>query len=111
MKKTLFLASVIVSLFAMASCSSSSTRNFSNFLTKHNFKESHEFDPIAKKSRLEASIDSLYDYSKVVELCDTTDITFHVSRGKITILATCDGAVEKLSEIFKKIFAEIKFTK
>lgn len=110
MKKVFFLFSSIAIMITVSSCSSTS-KSFSNFLTTHNFQESHVLDISTGKTRLYASIDSLYDYSKVAELCDTADITFHISRGKIEISADCTGAGESLIPIVKNLFSRIKFKK
>ena len=111
MKKVLLAISVIAVLFTASSCNSTSTKSLSKFLTKHNFKETHTINPATGQAKFHASIDSLYDYSKVVELCDTADVTFHISRGSIVVDADCTGAGETLVDIFKKIISKINFIK
>ena len=108
MKKVLGVFAIAVLLTA-SSCNS--TKNLTTFLTNHNFQESHILNPATGQVNLHASIDSLYDYSKVVALCDTADITFHISKGSIIVDADCTGAGETLVDIFKNILSKIKFTK
>jgi hypothetical protein len=109
MKKVLLAISVIAVLFTASSCNS--TKSLTSFLTKHNFKETHTINPATGQAKIHASIDSLYDYSKVVELCDTADVTFHISKGSIVVDADCTGAGETLVAIFKKIISKINFIK
>ena len=111
MKKLFLAISVATILFTASSCNSTSTKSLSKFLTKHNFKESHVIDPSTGKAKIRASIDSLYDYSKVQALCDTADVTFHISRGSIVVEADCTGAGESLVDIFKNILSKIQFNK
>jgi flagellar basal body L-ring protein FlgH len=105
----LFLALAIT----LASCNSAKnlTNSVQNFADKHNFQETHSFNVETGKSKISASIDTLYDYSKVAAMCDTLDITLHISRASINAEATCDGAGEKLVAILKKAFAAIEFLK
>ena len=108
--KKLFLISILFTF--LASCSTTkSTVAFTKFLTDHHFQETHVLDPTTGTTKITASIDSLYDYSKVAEICDTADITFQVSRGKIKVQADCSGAGSTLVDIFKNLISKIKLNK
>jgi len=110
MKKVFFALMAFAVLLTVSSCGTSS-KSVSNYLTSHNFKEEHSYDQFADKTKFHASIDSLYDYTKVQQFCDTADVTFHIARGGITVDATCDGAVDKLKDLVKKVYSLIDFWK
>lgn len=104
MKKVLLFIAIAASL---VSCNS--TKSVTKFLTDHHFKETHSINPQTGANKIHASIDSLYDYSKVAALCDTATITFHVSRGSVVADADCSGVGGTLVEVFKKVIANIHF--
>lgn len=110
MKKVLLIASLFV-FITSCNTTKSSTQSFTKFLSQHHFQETHVLDPATGTTKIYASIDSLYDYSKVKELCDTADIKFQISRGKIEVVADCSGAGGSLVDIFKSLISKIKFTK
>lgn len=112
MKKVFQILTVVaLTLFTLASCNSTKLVNNSvqNFLDKHHFQETHTLNPATGETRFTASIDSLYDYSKVQAICAQADICMRISQGRIEIEANCDEGGEKLSELIKKLFAQIKF--
>lgn len=105
---------VFLALTAMLSACSSyknATGVVKDYLVKHDAKESHVFNPVTGETKFHGSIDSLYDFSKVAELCDTADITLHISRGSIVVDATCDGAGQTFVEMLQNLWANIQFRK
>lgn len=78
------------------------------YLADHNFKQSVKVDSVGG-NKFEASIDSLYDYSKVAEVCDTLDITFRISRASVAIKGDCTNVGEDVYAILKKAIGQIKF--
>ena len=78
------------------------------YLADHNFKQSVKIDSVGG-NKFEASIDSLYDYSKVAEVCDTLDITFRISRASVAIKGDCTNVGEDVYAILKKAIGQIKF--
>lgn len=109
MKTVLFVLTAFALTAGLYSCGSS--KSVSNYLANHNYKEEHSYNELTGKTKLKASIDSIYDYKAVSEYCDTIDATFHFAKGSVTIEATCDGAVEKVKDLFKKVYQLIQFKK
>lgn len=100
-----------VFLFALIATSLASCKVYDkipSYLKEHNFQKSAKIDSLGG-NKFEASIDSLYDYSKVVEVCDTLDITFRISRASIAIKGDCSNVGEDVYAILKKAIGQIKF--
>lgn len=104
MKKLLLISAIFLSL---ASCGTQ--KKVSEFLSQHNYQQTIKINPLTNESDIKASIDSLYNYTEVAKLCSQADVTFHISKASITVTAKCDGAVEKVSELLKKLLAAVKF--
>lgn len=103
MKKLLLFAAIAATL---SSCKVYD--KIPTYLNDHNFQQSVKIDS-AGGNKFEASIDSLYDYSKVAEVCDTLDITFRISRASIAIKGDCTNVGEDIYAILKKAIGQIKF--
>jgi len=98
-------------LFAVIAATLSSCKVYDKipaYLNNHNFQKSVKIDS-AGGHKFEASIDSLYDYSKAAEVCDTLDITFRISRASIAIKGDCTNVGEDIYAILKKAIGQIKF--
>lgn len=103
--KKLFLFAVIAAI-VLSSCKVYD--KIPTYLNNHNFQQSVKIDS-AGGNKFEASIDSLYDYSKVAEVCDTLDITFRISRASIAVKGDCTNVGEDIYAILKKAIGQIKF--
>lgn len=109
MKKILFFLLVSV---ALSSCKTSSTlASFQGFLDKHNFQETHYVNPTTGQTTFTASIDSLYDYSKVAEVCDTAVICVNISRARVNIQADCSNGGKTVLETLYSLWKKINFFK
>lgn len=108
MKKLLGFLTVIL-LFTASSCNV--YKQIPAYLDKHDFQEQHSVNPQTGANQFYASIDSLYDYSKVTEVCDTADVTFHISQGKVEVYANCTSGGTRLVEILKTLLSKIDFWK
>ena len=104
MKKLLLFAAIAATV--LSSCKVYD--KIPTYLNNHNFQQSVKIDS-AGSNKFEASIDSLYDYSKVAEVCDTLDITFRISRASIAIKGDCTNVGEDIYAILKKAIGQIKF--
>lgn len=103
--KKLFLFALVATLFS--SCKL--YNQFPQYAKDHNIQQSVVFDKENGHNKFEASIDSVYDYSKVAEVCDTLDITFRISRASIAIKGDCSNVGEDVYAILKKAIGQIKF--
>lgn len=99
----IFLAIALV----MSSCNTQ--KALTKYLADHNFQQSVRTNPVTHQTVIIASIDSLYNYSKVQEICSQSDVTFHISKGSITVYAECQAAVDKVSDLLKKLLAAVKW--
>jgi len=108
--KNLLLFAAVLALLTVSSCTS--TRNtLVDYLTQHNFQQTHQLNPVTGTTKFKASIDSLYDYTKVAQVCDTANITLVIARGRVEIEADCTNAGEDLVAILKKLLAKIELLK
>ncbi len=108
MKKFLF---AFIVLFTVASCNTTKqfTTSFNDFLKKHNYQEQAVYDQATKSTTFTASIEHLYDTTKLQEICSQADVTFKIVGAKVTITANCPGAEQKVQEIIKQLTKAIVF--
>lgn len=102
----LFIATVTI-LFTVQSCNL--YKKMPQYLADHNFQKSMTIDHTTGANNFTASIDSLYDYSKVAEVCDTLDITFKISRGSVSVKGDCSNVGDDVILILQKAISKIKF--
>lgn len=79
------------------------------YLAKHNFVETHTLNPVTGETKFHASIETLYDTSKVAEMCSTADVCLHISQGSVVVDADCRGMGEKVYDVIKKLVSKIQF--
>lgn len=110
MKKVFFFLVLVAT--ALSSCKSTSNlASFQSFLDKHNFHETHYVNPNTGATTFTASIDSLYDYSKVAEVCDTAVICVNISRARVEIQADCSNGGKTVLETLYSLWRKINFFK
>lgn len=103
---------LVALMLTFSSCrTTSSMNNFQKFLDNHHFQETHVIDPTTGKTTFTATIDSLYDYSKVIKVCDTAEVCVNISRGSVSVKADCSSGGKTIMETLYSLWQKITFFK
>lgn len=105
----------IVLTIALSSCNTSKTLTTAtkNFLNKHHFEATVKPNPVTGTTRFKASIDSLYDVSKIKGIARQADITFKIADAKVIVEGEAVGILDadKIAELYKSVISSISFWK
>lgn len=111
------MKTVIVFLFIAVAFSSCTTQKLINatktFMIKHNVEASVKPNQFTNTTHFKASIDSLYNTTELKKIAPRADVTFKVSDAKVIIEGDAVGSLDsdKIVELFKALYEQIKFWK
>jgi len=112
MKKILLFVSIAI-LFSSCNSSKNLTSATKKFLDKHNFEAIVKPNVTTGTTYFKASIDSLYDVSKIKPIAKQADILFKVADGKVVVEGEAVGVLDadKILELYKSVISAITFWK